>query len=276
MFLNNRFNLISYFWTQILRKMRLLVLLFLIGQIGFATEGEWSKTGHRAVGEIAQEHLSRKAQKAIEKLMNGETLASMANFGDEIKSDTAYRKFGPWHYVNIPSDKRYKDIEPSERGDLVTGINKCIEVLEDAKSSFADKRFYLKILVHLVGDLHQPLHVGRAEDKGGNDIQLRWFDEGTNLHRVWDGHMIDDYKMSYSELSKTMPRLTKQEIKSIQNGNLLNWVDETQDLANEVYDSVEVGEKLFYRYSYDWWPTVEQQLQKGGLRLAKILNDIFG
>ena len=126
-----------------------------------------------------------------------------------------------------------------------------------------------------MGDLHQPMHVGKAEDKGGNDIQLQWFGQGTNLHRVWDSNMIDDYGMSFSELAYSLPELTKQEEKEIQAGTLLEWVEETHQLGNKVYDSVTVGEKLGYRYSYDHWSTVEEQLQKGGLRLAKVLNDIF-
>lgn len=88
--------------------------------------------------------------------------------------------------------------------------------------------------------------------------------------------MIDDYQMSYTELASSLPKLNKKEVLALQEGDLFTWVNETQDLANEVYKSVEVGEKLYYRYSYDWWATVEIQLQKGGIRLAKVLNDIFG
>ncbi|MFC4094598.1 S1/P1 nuclease [Euzebyella saccharophila] len=256
-------------------RILLIVVLFSTSFL-MASDGDWSKTGHRAVGKIAQEHLSRKAKKIIKTLLNGRGLATIANFADEIKSDTAYRKFGPWHYVNMPENKRYKDVEPSPYGDVVMGIQKCIAILKDEESNLEDKQFYLKMLVHLMGDVHQPLHVGRAEDKGGNDIQLQWFGEGTNLHRVWDSHMIDDYQMSYTELASSLPKLNKKEVLALQEGDLYTWVNETQDLANEVYNSVEVGEKLYYRYSYDWWSTVEVQLQKGGIRLAKVLNDIFG
>jgi uncharacterized protein YndB with AHSA1/START domain len=88
--------------------------------------------------------------------------------------------------------------------------------------------------------------------------------------------MINDYGMSYSELASSLPELNKKERKAIQQGTVFNWVEESQDVANQLYQSVEVGEKLAYRYSYTWWGTVETQLQKGGLRLAKVLNDIFG
>ncbi len=235
----------------------------------------WSKTGHRVVGEVAEKYLSRKAKRAIDDLLNGESLAAVANFGDEIKADRTYSKFSAWHYVNISSDKTYADIEPSKNGDLVQGINTCLEIIKDDKSSREDKVFYLKFLVHLIGDLHQPMHIGRVEDKGGNDIQLQWFGNGTNLHRLWDSNMINDNGMSFTELASEFPEISKQKVKFIQSGTLLDWVAESHQLADKIYDSVEVGEKLGYRYSYDWWDTVESQLQKGGIRLAAVLNEAF-
>jgi hypothetical protein len=252
-----------------------LILLFLTTHSIFANDMVWSKTGHRVVGEVAEQYLSTKAKRAIDNLLNGESLAAVANFGDEIKADRAYSKFSAWHYVNIPLDKKYTDVEPNEYGDLVQGINTCLAILKDDNSSREDKVFYLKFLVHLIGDLHQPMHTGRLEDKGGNDIQLQWFGDGTNLHRVWDSNMINDYGMSFTELASEFPELSKKQVKFLQRGTLLDWVAESHQLAYKIYDSVEVGEKLGYRYSYDWWNTVESQLQKGGLRLAAVLNDAF-
>lgn len=254
---------------------KLSLLLFLITQISFANDMVWSKTGHRVVGDVAQEHLNRKAKKAIKDLLGGQTLAEVSTFGDEIKADTSFRSFSALHYVNFPSDKKYGDEPVSEYGDLITGINTCIAIVKDTKSSRSDKVFYLKFLVHLIGDLHQPMHVGRLEDKGGNDIQVQWFGRGSNLHRVWDSNMIDDYGMSFTELSDNLPQLTKQEVSVLQEGNVLDWVEESQDIANQLYKSVEVGEKIGYQYSYKWWSTVEVQLQKGGVRLAAVLNQIF-
>lgn len=256
-------------------KKSIILLLLLSFQISIANDMIWSKTGHRTTGEVAQQHLSRKAKKAIDNLLDGESLALVSTFGDDIKSDIKYKEFSAWHYVNFPADKKYGDDKVSEHGDLITGIEKCIAIVKDKSNTKEDKAFYLKILVHLVGDLHQPMHAGRKDDKGGNDIQLQWFNKGTNLHRVWDSNMIDDYGMSYTELAESLPRLTKAEEEFIQKGTIYDWVEESQDIANELYGSVEVGQKLFYSYRYKWWGTVENQLQKGGLRLAKILNEIY-
>lgn len=254
----------------------LLILLFWIPISLCANTPIWSRTGHRVIGEVAQEHLSRKARKAIMRLLEGEGLAEVSNYADAIKSDTSYRKFSPWHYVNFPADKNYTDVVPSPQGDVVMGIQHCIAVLKDPNSSREAQVFYLKMLVHLVGDLHQPMHVGRAEDRGGNDIQLQWFDRGTNLHRVWDANLIDDYGMSYSELAASLPRWSAAEKRAVQQGDVYDWVEEVQEVTNRVYASVEVGEKLYYRYRYLWWDTVEEQLLRGGLRLAAVLNDIYG
>ena len=104
---------------------------------------------------------------------------------------------------------------------------------------------------------------------------MRWFGDGSNLHRVWDSEMINDFDMSYSELAYNTDVLSKEQINSIQKGTVLDWMYESKALANKVYDSVEVGEKLGYEYMYNWFPVVHDQIQKGGLRLAKILNDIY-
>ncbi len=255
---------------------KLVLIVLLISSSVFSADYDWGKTGHRATGEIAESYLSKKTKKNIALLLKGHGLAFVSTYADDIKSDDRYRSYSPWHYVNFSFEKKYGEEKPSEFGDLVQGINKCIEVLKDEKSSIDDKEFYLKMLVHFVGDLHQPLHVGRGEDKGGNDVQVRWFKEGSNLHRVWDSDMIDYNGMSYTELSVNTDRLSKLQIKALQEGTVLDWVHESQELAKKVYASANVGEKLGYKYAYDHFPIVRSQLQKGGIRLAKILNEIFG
>ena len=252
-----------------------LTFCFLFATNYAFTTPEWGPTGHRATGKIAENHLSKKALRKIDKLLKGQSLAFVSTYGDEIKSDKRYNDFYTWHYVNMPLDSNYEESEKNPKGDLVTGIHKCISVLKDDNSSEEDKVFYLKLLVHFIGDLHQPMHIGRAEDKGGNTIQVQWFGRGTNLHRVWDENMIEEWKMSYLELADNTEDLSKEQIKAIQSGSIVDWVHDTHELSKTTYASVEVGENLRYRYSYDHFGTVRKQLQKGGIRLAKLLNDIF-
>ncbi|MGB5370787.1 MAG: S1/P1 nuclease [Flavobacteriaceae bacterium] len=254
-----------------------IVMLLISAQISYGNDlPVWSKTGHRAIGEVAEMHLTRKAKRAIGALLDEQDLATVSNYADEIKSDPRYKAYGPWHYVNIPADKKYADVVAGQEGNLILAIERCMAILKDKNSAREDQVFSLKMLVHLIGDLHQPLHAGRFEDKGGNDIQVQWFGKGSNLHRVWDSNMIDDYGMSYTELAHTLPSLEKRERIAFQSGTVYDWVDEAQAIANRIYGSVTVGEKLGYDYSYRWWGTVSSQLQKGGLRLAKVLNGVFG
>ncbi len=254
---------------------RYFILVFLISAFSYGNTDFWGKTGHRVVGEVAQKYLSGKAKRKIRKLLNGQTLAEVANYADAIKSDRNYDAFVPWHYVNFDPDEEYRNVTPSAEGDVVMGILRCREILESGESSEADRAFYLKMLVHLIGDLHQPMHAGRAADRGGNDIQIQWFGQGSNLHRLWDTNMINNFGMSYTELAQKVDKLSRKERLALQTGDVFTWVEESQDIANALYDSVEVGEKLGYTYSYKYWDTVEQQLLKGGVRLAMVLNAIF-
>jgi hypothetical protein len=236
---------------------------------------QWGPTGHRTTGEIAEKYLSNKAKRAIDRLLDGESLAFVSTFADEIKSDRKYSKYYSWHYVNMSLDENYKSSKKNPKGDLITGITTCIKIIKDEKSSDRDKTFYLKLLIHFIGDLHQPMHVGKVEDKGGNTVQVQWFGKGTNLHRVWDSNMIDEWNMGYDELAKNAEKLTKTQIRSIQKGSVVDWLNETHLLTKIAYNSVKSGQNLRYRYSYDHFNTVRRQLQLGGIRLAKLLNDIF-
>ncbi|KGL62882.1 S1/P1 nuclease [Polaribacter sp. Hel1_85] len=256
-------------------KLFLLISLFFFSNPTIEETVFWGPTGHRTTGKIAEKHLTNRAKRKIDKLLKGESLAFVSTYADEIKSDRKFSEFYSWHYINMDLDEKYADAEKNPRGDLVTGINKCIEVLKDKNSAEEDKVFYLKMLVHFVGDLHQPMHIGQREDKGGNTVQVQWFGRGTNLHSVWDTKMIEEWNMSYLELAGNAKDLSKKQVEAIQKGTIIEWVDEVHEITKEVYKSANVGENLKYRYSYDHFGTVRTQLQKGGIRLAKILNEIF-
>lgn len=255
-----------------MKKTLLLLLLFPFIVFGNTI---WGKTGHRVTGQIAQEYITGKAKRALNDLLDGHSLAFVSTFGDDIKADRAYSKYSAWHYVNYPLGTRYKDSEKSEYGDIVMAIEECMAKVKDKKNAREDRIFHLKMLVHLIGDLHQPMHASRAEDKGGNDIQVQWFGEGSNLHRIWDKNLIESYGMTYTELASELGDVNRKERKKIQEGTIYDWVDESHEICAALYESVEVGDKLGYRYSYEYNDLLFQQLQKGGLRLAKVLNDVF-
>lgn len=266
---------IFVFKTKLMRIIFLFVIIYL-GTLTSSAAVTWGPTGHRATGEIAQLYLSKKAKRQIDALLSGQSLALVSTFADEIRSDPRFQEYDTWHYVNFPFDSTYDAYPKSEKGDLYVAINKCISVLKDDGSNDTDKAFHLKLLVHFIGDLHQPMHVGIEEDRGGNRFQLQWFDQGSNLHKVWDSEIIEQYNMSFSELVENREKLTPDEIEKIQNGTLKDWMYESRELCLKVYNTTEVGANLKYNYMYEYSDIVRKQIQKGGLRLAKILNEIFG
>ncbi|MBK5210458.1 MAG: S1/P1 nuclease [Flavobacteriaceae bacterium] len=257
-------------------KSAYILIIFLITFLaGNANNPDWGQTGHRTIGKIAENYLEAKTKREISKILDGQSLALVSTFGDDIKSDKRYKDFYSWHYVNMPFGVKYEDSEKNPNGDLGTGIEKCKSVILDKNASKDDKAFYLKLLVHFIGDLHQPMHVGRAEDKGGNTIQVQWFNDGTNLHSVWDSKMIDSFQMTYTEMAANADKISKEQVKYLQQGTIADWANETQTFAIKAYASTEVGEKLSYNYMYENFGLVRSQLQKGGIRLAKVLNDLF-
>lgn len=256
-------------------KITCLVLLVSFGLQSANVNPIWGPTGHRTVGKIADEYLKPSTKRQIKKLLNRKSLAFVSTFADEIKSDKRYKKFSSWHYVNMPFNETYETSSKNPKGDLVSGIDFCKKVIQDKNASTDDKAFYLKLLIHLIGDLHQPMHIGLKEDRGGNDIKLQWFYKDSNLHKVWDSNMIESFNMSYTELAENANFLSKKQVKAIQKGSVVDWANETHVLTKRIYDSAKEGDNLRYKYSYKYLETVRIQLQKGGIRLAKVLNDLF-
>ncbi len=259
-----------------MRSLFSVVFVVFFSSSSLIASEDWGKTGHRTMGEIATKHLSKKAAKKISALLGGESLAFVSTYADEIRSDDAYRKYAPWHYVSFPFGARYENTPKNKRGDIIMGIQNCIDVLKDATSSQKDKEFYLRMLVHFIGDLHMPLHVGLKEDKGGNSFKVKWFGKQTNLHSVWDTKIIEGYAMSYTELTNNVDVLSKKEIQTIQSGAVTDWMYESRALCEDVYANTSVGDNLGYKYMYRYVNVSRKQLQKAGLRLASILNEIYG
>lgn len=254
--------------------MKKILILLLLPTMLFADD--WGKTGHRVIGQIAQDNLTPQARGAINLLLGGETLATASTYADEIRSNPDYDGFAIWHYVNLPLDKKYGEVQHTQEN-VVTAIQKCINVLTDENSSKEDQVFHLKFLVHLVGDIHQPLHTGRASDYGGSKIKLKFKGRkaeqtNTNLHVLWDTNMIDDFKMSYTELSDYLQ--SYKEVDFLQ-GDAVCWANESHVLVNKIYSEVEEGQYLSYDYLYSNFYIVKHRLFQAGTRLANLLNSIY-
>lgn len=241
----------------------------------------WGMTGHRVVAQIADQNIKSSTRKKINKLLDNMPVAYWANWPDFIKSDKTgeYDHTHIWHYVNAPGNLSKEDFIAYIKNVKQDNIYKEITLLErtiaDKVSSVQQKRVALYFLVHLMGDAHQPMHVGREEDLGGNRISVLWFNDKSNLHAVWDGKLIDYMKYSYTEYANLLNTISKEKKKTLQAGTLEDWLYESHCVANEIYSSVNNEDRLSFDYAYKYTDVVELQLQRGGLRLAAILDQIF-
>lgn len=251
------------------------ILSILLVAFTYSNSFAYGPIGHRTVAKVAEFYLTDTAKQQILDLLDGESLVLASTYADNIKSDRSIGNFDHLHYVNAQDGQSYSESEKNPKGDIITAINNSIAVLKDKSSSKEDKVFNLKMLIHFIGDLHQPLHTGRAEDMGGNAIKLKWFNKSTNLHRVWDSDMINHNRLSYTELAETMVKPPYLDVKEIEKGNVISWYNESKKLSKVVYNSAQKGDKLYYSYNYKYFPVVKDQLNKAGIRLALILNDIF-
>jgi hypothetical protein len=246
------------------------LLLVLISVSAFG----WGPTGHRAVGLIAEKHLSAKAKKALAKLLGQLSLAEVSTWMDEVRNDSTHKDMADQHWVTIETGQTYEQSIKNPKGDVIATLE---IVIKELKKHTLDKKTeleYLKILVHLVGDIHQPLHVGCCNDNGGNKVKVKWFRSETNLHHVWDSDMIDDSKLSFTEFVNFLGEPDLTSITNWQKKSVLDWANESMSLRNQVY---KIGDgNLGYKYNFINYPVVKQRVLQAGIRLAGILNEIYG
>jgi len=259
------------------RKILIIISLFLWPFHSFG----WGLLGHRIVGEIAQSNLTAKARLQIQKILGTESIAMASNWADFIKSDSSYRYLETWHYINFPKGLNYDEFKIELKKDTATDIyTKLIFLTAQLKKkglSKEKKQMYLRLLIHFVGDAHQPLHVSPIGTTGGNDIKVQWFNNPSNLHRVWDSDLIDRQQLSYTEYTHYINHITPSARKQLQADPISKWLYESYKIAEELQDEIkENNPRLGYRYDYDHISRLNQQLLKGGVRLAGLLNKLFG
>jgi hypothetical protein len=233
----------------------------------------WGPIGHRATGQIAEERLCANAQRAVHGLLGDESLAEASLWADQVRSEPQWRMSAPWHYVNIPDGQAYDRVRRYRDGDVIEALERFVSVLRYPASSREDKVAALKFIAHLVGDIHQPLHVGRASDRGGNELRVSWFGESSNLHRVWDSELISQQRLSPRSLVLALESRASQEVEAWRLDRPLTWADESMALRPLVYNMRGTG--LGRAYLREAGPVVEQRLLQAGVRLAALLDAIF-
>jgi len=154
----------------------------------------WGALGHRVIARLAEKHMTPGAKAGLAALLQeDESLADASTWADEYRKK--HRETGPWHYVDVPLDEPAYDkkwsANATKHGCVLDKINELRLILKDKSKSIEERRFALHFLIHCIQDLHQPLHIGNNHDRNGNDSQVRWFDSGSNLHRLWDSGIIE-------------------------------------------------------------------------------------
>ncbi len=258
----------------------------------------WGGVGHRTVAYIAQDYLSPRAKSAVREILGpGENLVSVCTWADTIahvRLETA-----PWHYiqVNVREDQNRYDLSEACRNHdcVVDQIKKDIGILEEAFVSKKEKREALKFLVHFVGDVHQPLHCAEDKDRGGNEKWFRYFPkEGSqrytwvNLHSFWDNLLESKAKENPRRLASQLEKeISTEDAKNWSRGNATDWAYESFSIArNSIYSELPEGPLLEKNhwglslpqdyYSGAMRKIVDQQLEKAGVRLAYLINNVFG
>jgi hypothetical protein len=237
----------------------------------------WGQTGHRVTGAIAEQYLSPLSQAAMMELLPNSSLAQASTHADEMRSDPSefwQKTAGPWHYVSVPEGKTYVEVGAPDEGDAVTALEQFTNTLKDPSATTDEKRLALQFIVHIIGDLHQPLHAGNGTDRGGNDVKVRFFWQDSNLHRVWDSQMLEQRGLSYTEWTAQLTRsITPQDIRNWASTDVLEWIKESTEIRDTIYP--DNANNMSYDYLYNNLPTAQKRIQMAGIRIAMYLNKVF-
>ncbi len=237
--------------------------------------------GHRIIVLIAENHISDKTSRAIAEIIDGADLGKLSLWPDSIRRLPAWEKSKHWHYINIDDNQQFSNLERSTEGDLLSALQSFSTQLQNPQLSHRRQVEALAFITHLVADIHQPLHVGRRDDRGGNNIEVKWLKSSkpTNLHQVWDSLIIDTSNKSPQQYAIYLDRATNRQVALWQQTGFLDWAKESKALRDQVYDfSPQLqGKRRIVTTGYVERnkPIVERQLLIAGIRLAGCLDAIF-
>ncbi|MFG6385056.1 MAG: S1/P1 nuclease [Muribaculaceae bacterium] len=252
------------------------VILTIVCALGFLNASAWSQKGHDVTAYIAEKHLTPATKAAVDSILEGKSMVYWANWLDNAshQSEMAYTK--TWHYKNIDANVDYDQSPLNEKGDVIRAIESQVKILSDASTTPEQAALAMKILVHCMGDMHQPMHMGHLSDLGGNKTKVKFFNRDTNLHSIWDSSLVESgHKWSYTEWQDQIDRATAEEEAQILSGTVNDWGKETYEIAGRCYKYFRPGSNVMYDQVAAWTPVIEQQLLRGGLRLAHVLNNIY-
>ena len=257
-----------------MKKSVIIVIALLLHLPSFG----WGQKGHDVVAYIAECNLQPEVYQKVVDRLGGHSLVYYANWLDNASYSDRYRYTKTWHYANVDEGYTYDTMPKNEKGDVVTAINGIIAELKSGKLSTEQENVRLRMLIHLVGDIHCPMHAGHLSDRGGNSVIVKFFDKETKLHSLWDTALVEAaHKWSYTEWEQQLNRYCSAECKAeLSKGEAMDWLNESHAIATEIYKATPEKRKVSYDYIAYYAPVIEQRLLAGGLRLARILNEIYG
>jgi len=234
----------------------------------------WYAEGHRLIARVAESRLTSHTAAAVRSILAGQSLAAASSWADDIRDQRP--QTSRFHFVNIPLDSNsYVAARDCGTGHcIIAEIERDRGTLSDTSSSDIERAEALRFLVHLMGDLHQPLHVSDHSDKGGNNRTVWLLDQQVDLHAVWDGELINTSRLGedayFQRLKKEMDSLNLSEFES---GTIIDWAMEGHRIAKEHAYHIPKGARLGDAYVQENLPLVDLALIRAGVRLAKVLND---
>jgi len=261
----------------------LVFILICLATFGGQARG-WGPEGHVVVAMVAEDRLSPATRQAVRKILSGAPLATAALFADEYRA--THPETTRWHFVDIPFDSASfdgaRDCKIEVTGDcIISAIERAKAMIKDPDTKPSDRADALKYLVHFVGDLHQPFHaIERLQangkgDEGGNKVDVKFFDDRTNLHALWDSGLILHTALSAEDYAQHLKQDTLPTIKESEwrNGTPIEWAMESHAAAKLAYvdDNAVLGQSYFDANI----GVVDRRLALAGARLAMILEELF-
>lgn len=252
-------------------------------------------SGHRYVGYLAERYLCAETREALVPLLAaksvpGRSLAQAGVWPDTIRREPRWRHSGPWHYINVDDRGSLRGAIRRTPDNVLTALQRFEAELRNASLPIPERAVALRFVVHFVADIHQPLHVGRAADRGGNEIAVRMGGKPSNLHRVWDGQWL--WKKGGpgpQAMAHGLPMRPGRTIRQWQAANPLAWAQESLDLRPRIYGfessaaRTKAGHglisppvELSQAYLNQVHTILRQRLEMAGVRVAGHLNAALG
>ena len=241
----------------------------------------WGYTGHRTIGLITEKHLTPNAKSAIKDLLGDTSIAEACTWADDARREPQYANTANWHFLNIPLGLNYEDfkkyVDTVKTENVYSALKNAETQLTDKNTSKQQKIHALKFMMHFVGDLHQPMHISREEDKGGSTIQVNYNDKGTNLHSLWDTRMLEKEGLTFDQLAVKFDTISESDIKQWQSDPVVQWMWESYQISTQLYAEIEQMNKKVIDDAYyqKHMPTVQKRMQQASIRLAGLLNKIY-